>query len=235
MSESLDKDRKKLSAGKMIYQTDCEDSTSRTVYSIAIGLTVIFGLLFSYLITQAILSSNLFSHYSSGHLIATIIIYFAASLGGSYIMNHTEKPAVCLGGFALMAAGMGIMLTVIVAAYTASSIANAFLITMGITAVMTLAATAFPNVFLGMGRMLGLALLAVLIVEIAVTFLFRVQQQITDYIVILLFTGFIGYDWALAQQRPATVTNAIRSAASIYLDVVNILIRILSIIGKRKD
>ena len=150
-------------------------------------------------------------------------------------MNKSEKPAICFLGFLLMAAGTALILTIVLSAYTQTSIGNAFLITMGITAVMTVAATAFPNVFLSMGKMLGLSLFAVILIEIVVSLIFRVQQQVTDYIVILIFTGFIGYDWALAQTRPATITNAIRSAASIYIDVINILIRVLSIIGKRKD
>jgi len=219
----------------MTYETECEDRTSRNIYSLAIGLTVIFGLFFSYAVSLTALRSGMLSNFTRGGLIVTIVVYLASSIGGNVIMNKTEKPVICIGGFALMALGTGLLLTVLVAAYTASSIANAFLITMGITAVMTLAATAFPNAFLSMGKMLSLSLLALIVIELVVTFIFRVQQQVTDYIVILIFTGFIGYDWALAQQRPATITNAIRSAAAIYMDVINILIRILSIVGKRRD
>ncbi|MBQ8136008.1 MAG: US12 family protein [Clostridia bacterium] len=235
MSEELNKKSKNDSFLKMTYETECEDRTSRDIYSLAIGLTVLLGLFFSYAVSLAAVRLGIMNHFSQGTLIITIIVYLAASIGGSFIMNKTENTIACVGGFALMAFGTGLLLTVFVAAYTSASIANAFLITMGITAVMTLAATAFPKAFLSMGRMLSLALLALIIIELVVTFIFRVHQQVTDYIVILIFTGFIGFDWALAQQRPATIPNAIRSAAAIYMDVINILIRILSIIGKRRD
>ena len=51
----------------------------------------------------------------------------------------------------------------------------------------------------------------------------------------MIFCGYIGLDWNRAQMYPKTVDNAIDSAADIYLDVVNLFVRILSITGKRRD
>jgi FtsH-binding integral membrane protein len=53
--------------------------------------------------------------------------------------------------------------------------------------------------------------------------------------VALIFCGYIGLDWHRAQQFPKTLNNAVDSAADIYLDVVNLFVRILSITGKRRD
>ena len=58
-------------------------------------------------------------------------------------------------------------------------------------------------------------------------------MTIIDYAVALIFCGYIGLDWCRAQQYPKTLDNAIDSAADIYLDIVNLFIRILSITGKR--
>ena len=56
-----------------------------------------------------------------------------------------------------------------------------------------------------------------------------------DYIVALIFCGFIGFDWAKAQVFPKTLDNAVDSAADIYVDVANLFIRILAITGKSND
>ena len=58
-------------------------------------------------------------------------------------------------------------------------------------------------------------------------------MTILDYAVALIFCGYIGLDWCRAQRYPKTLDNAIDSAADIYLDVVNLFIRVLSITGKR--
>ena len=61
-----------------------------------------------------------------------------------------------------------------------------------------------------------------------------VHTTIFDFIVVIIFCGYIGYDWARAQEYNPTLDNAIDSAADIYVDVINLFVRILSIIGKRK-
>ena len=54
-----------------------------------------------------------------------------------------------------------------------------------------------------------------------------------DWIVALLFCGYIGYDWARANAIPNTLDNAIDSAAALYLDIINLFIRLLHIMSRR--
>ncbi len=46
---------------------------------------------------------------------------------------------------------------------------------------------------------------------------------------------YIGYDIYRSQQYPKTLDNAVDSALDIYMDIANLFIRILSILGKRND
>ena len=64
--------------------------------------------------------------------------------------------------------------------------------------------------------------------------LFPAALMLTDYVVVLLFCGYVGFDWARAQQYPKTLDNAIDCAADIYVDIINLFIRILSIIARSK-
>jgi FtsH-binding integral membrane protein len=54
-----------------------------------------------------------------------------------------------------------------------------------------------------------------------------------DWVVVGIFCGYIGYDWARANAIPKTLDNAVDSAAAIYIDIINLFIRILSIMGRR--
>jgi FtsH-binding integral membrane protein len=54
-----------------------------------------------------------------------------------------------------------------------------------------------------------------------------------DYVIATLFSLYIAFDWARANKYPKTVNNAIASAFDIYYDIVNLFLRVLSIMGKR--
>ena len=92
-----------------------------------------------------------------------------------------------------------------------------------------------PNLFLSIGKSLGIALLIAIIVEIVCSFFFRGALEVVDFVIIPIFCGYIGYDWARAQKYPKTANNAIDAAADLYIDIVNVLIRILEIVGDSKS
>lgn len=55
---------------------------------------------------------------------------------------------------------------------------------------------------------------------------------IFDYLVVLIFCGYVGYDWARANACAKTVDNAVDCAAELYIDIVNLFVRILSILSR---
>ncbi|HCA63484.1 MAG TPA: hypothetical protein DEP73_05025, partial [Pseudomonas sp.] len=52
-------------------------------------------------------------------------------------------------------------------------------------------------------------------------------------IVVLIFCGYVGVDWGRANQIPKTLDNAIDSAAALYMDIINLFLRILRILGRK--
>ncbi len=230
MSENMNQKKDDKLLGNVRFDMTAEDDTARGAYNAAIGLTVVAGCAVNYLMSR-FLSVPL----ANMNVILLLVLYFVGSLGGITLVNKTESPAVGLLGFGLLACSMGLVLTGILSHYELPSIKNAFLITGAIALVITLAASAFPQLFLSMGKALFITLMIVVVGELVCALFFSAALSIFDYVVILLFSGYIGYDWAVAQQRPSTVMNAIRSSCAIYVDIVNIFIRILSIMGKRKD
>ena len=56
-----------------------------------------------------------------------------------------------------------------------------------------------------------------------------------DWIVALIFCGYIGLDWVRAQSIPKNANNAIDSVVALYLDIINLFVRLLSIMSGKDD
>ena len=203
---------------------------NETTYNLTIGLTLLWGIVLNVLMAMFLTPFILGMNY-----ILILVIYLAGSIGCTMLVYKSSSPAVSFLAFTGLAISMGLLLTYYLTAFSGQLITDAFLMTAIITVAMMLAATLFPAVFASIGRGLGAALIITIIVEVLATFIFRRNLAVTDYVVVLIFCGYVGYDWAKAQAYPKTMDNAIDSAADIYVDVVNIFIRILSIMSKNKD
>jgi FtsH-binding integral membrane protein len=113
-------------------------------------------------------------------------------------------------------------------------LAAALLLTGIVTATMTLLGLVAPNVFLGMGRTLFIALIVGILAELVATFLFHYTGTAFDWLFVVLFSGYIGYDVAKSQIYPKTVDNAVDCALDIYLDIINIFIRLLALLSRKE-
>ena len=198
-------------------------------YNLTIGLTLLWGVLInvvmSVFFTYQILSLN---------YLLVLVLYFVGTIGCSILVHKSDSPAVSFAGFTGMAVSMGLLLTFYVTVFTAHSVSYAFIATALVTVIMVILSMLYPAFFQNLGRTLFISLLACIIIQVAGAFLFRLPMSIIDYAVALIFCGYIGLDWCRAQQYPKTLDNAIDCAADIYLDVVNLFIRILAITGKRR-
>ena len=109
---------------------------------------------------------------------------------------------------------------------------TAFIATAAITFVFGALGVTFPKFF---QRVYGIGfgiLLATILVEIVLMFM-GVSQSITDLIVIVVFAGFIGYDTYVATTVPPTLPNAVLMASNLFVDIINVFLRILNILGRR--
>jgi len=198
-------------------------------YNLTIGLTLLWGVLInvvmSVFFTYQILSLN---------YLLVLALYFVGTIGCSILVHKSDSPAVSFAGFTGMAVSMGLLLTFYVTAFTAHSVSYAFIATALVTVIMVILSMLYPEFFRNLGRTLFISLLGCIVIQLVGAFLLRLPLTIIDYAVALIFCGYIGLDWCRAQQYPKTLDNAIDCAADIYLDVVNLFIRILAITGKRR-
>ena len=93
----------------------------------------------------------------------------------------------------------------------------------------------FPRFFQSIENALTISLVLVVVYQILLLMIGGGTSGWLDWIVALIFCGYIGYDWGRANQIPKTVDNAIDSAAALYMDIVNLFVRVLSIMGDSDD
>lgn len=201
---------------------------SRRVYNLIIAATVAWGIVLN------IIEANLLkSVILSMSPLIMILLYFLISIPAIIIIHKSSNPGVSFAAFSALAIGMGLLLTFIVSTYTQESVVKAFIETGIVCLVVGALSSLFPNFFAKLGRGLFITLLIMIIVEFLVVFLFRGSLQITSIAMVIIFSGFFGYDLVKAQSYVPSVDNAIDSAADIYVDVINIFIRLLEIFGRK--
>ncbi len=198
-------------------------------YNLTIGGVVLYGV-----IINALMCYYLAPAISAINPLVLIIGYFVLAIAGSVITYKSDSPLISFLGYNLVAVPVGAVLTVCVQAYDSSVVFQAFILTAVITGVMLLLATAFPGVFAGMGRMLFAALLGSLLAGV-VCMIFSFTTIILSWVIAVIFSLYIGYDWVKAQQYVHTLDNAVDSALDIYMDIINLFLRLLVILGRNND
>ena len=99
---------------------------------------------------------------------------------------------------------------------------------------MTLAALIMPKAFLSMGRTIFIALIGLIIAELLAMLFHVYNYGLFGVLGLFLFSLYIGYDWARGQRCPKTASFAVYTALNLYVDVINIFVRILSLMGRRR-
>lgn len=162
-----------------------------------------------------------------------LLIYTVPTLAGVFMSAISSNPLVSFIGYNLVVLPIGLLLALVVPGLPSDIVVKAMGLTAMVTLTMVVLAAVKPEFFLGLGRTLFVALLVGLIAEIVATFLFGYRGMLFDWLFVLLFSGYIGYDVSKSQLYPKTLDNAIDCALDIYLDVINLFLRLLSILSKR--
>ncbi|MFT5719376.1 MAG: FtsH-binding integral membrane protein [Oleiphilaceae bacterium] len=202
---------------------------SATAYNLVIGLTLCWGFAINWLMVtnidpQSIASINPWIFF---------IGYFASCLFGIYLFNGSSNPLVSFIGYNFVVVPFGLIINMVVSRYDSALVSEAIRITGLVTIGMMCLGSMYPAFFKKISGALTVALLLVILVELVEIFVFGTHHGIIDWIVVLIFCGYIGYDWGRANQIPKTLDNAVDSAAALYMDIINLFLRILRILGRR--
>ncbi len=203
--------------------------SSRT-YNLVMGGVVLYGL-----VLNAIICSFGDDIVAMGlNPIIILVGYIVLSIAGIAISRKSNNAFVSFLGYNLVCLPLGLVISICVETYGGISsrpVQMAFIYTVAIALIMTLAAVAFPKFFEKIGKMLFVALIAVMIVGIVSMFVTGLGY-IYSLIVAVLFSFYIGYDFYRSQQFAKSIDNAVDCALDIYLDIANLFLALLRIFGR---
>lgn len=202
---------------------------SAAAYNAIIGTTLLIGFAINFAMVKYIPAEAI----ASINPILLIIGYIACCFTGVALFTKSDSPPVSFLGYLLVVTPFGLVINLAVGRYSPAVVGNAIQATACITFVMMLLGTMYPAFFKSIARGLFIALICTVVVEIVMVFVFNAHHTIIDWIVVLIFSGYIGYDWARANSIPKTVDNAIDSAAALYMDIIMLFLRLLRILGRR--
>ena len=215
-------------------ELDHSAALSRRAYNLIMGGLVILGF--------AVMGACAYLTTTSGFLEAIYANYLPVMLGSTVLSvagiftlfagMKREGLGLPLLGYALVVGSLGFTTGLILPFYSLPSIANAFVGTTLIAVLFTLLGAAYPSFFARIQGVAVAALFALLLVSV-VGVIAGMDMSWLDYVMIVLFCGFIGYDTYRAQQCEPTVKMAILNAVNIWLDLINVFIRLLRIVGDR--
>ena len=202
---------------------------SASAYNMAIGLVLTWGLGINALMVAKIPAEVILgiNHW------VFLIGYLASVFFGTWLYVSSKKPIVSFVGYNFVVIPLGLLLVRFLYFFPADVISKAFVATAGVTVMMMLASMMYPKFFLSIGRTLFMAFIAAFVVELIAYFVTGSVPPIFDWIFVVIFSGYIGYDWARAQHLPKTLDNAVDAAAALYVDIVILFIRLVRIFGRR--
>ena len=205
---------------------------SDRAYNGTIAIVLLWGLMINFLLCRfvgtAILTVN---------PIVLLVGYLILAFAGTVIAAKSHNPLISFLGYNMVVVPFGLVITLMVEHYGGINsvvVRDAFLYTMLVSVGMMACVMIAPGFFAKLGgAMLGV-LIGLVVCEIVLLIL-GVNQSWIDWIAAGVFSLYIGYDIYRSQQFPKTLDNAVDSALDIYMDIANLFIRILSILGKRND
>jgi FtsH-binding integral membrane protein len=200
------------------------------LYNLVIGLVLCWGFFVNYLIVKNVSYESI----AGINPIIFLLLYLGSCFFGVYLYSRSDNPAVSFIGYNFVVVPFGLIVNLVVHQYDPAIVLAAIRVTGLVTVCMMFLGTLFPVFFQRIVGALTIALIIVIIVEVVEVFIFRIHHGILDWAVVLIFCGYIGYDWGRANRIPKTLDNAIDCAAALYMDIINLFIRILRIMGRNR-
>lgn len=203
---------------------------SDATYNLIIGLVLCWGFLINWLLVRFVDPTWLLEINKSFFM----IVYFASCFYGVHLFNNSKDPAISFIGYNFVVVPFGLVVNLVVSRYEPTLVLEAIRITAGVTVVMTILGALYPLFFRKLSVAMMVMLLAVIVVELVQIYVFNIHHIGIDFAVAIIFCGYIAYDWGRANQIPKTIDNAVDSAAALYMDIINLFLRVLRILGRRR-
>lgn len=204
------------------------ENLSSNTYNLVIGACLLYGF-----IVNALMVKFLSPLFMGMNPLIFLIGYFVLCLAGIF-MSRSKSPLMSFIGYNLVVVPIGALLSISLPGYDSNLILSAIIITGIVVAIMMILATLFPTIFAKLGHALFIALSVSLIAQF-IAMLLGYSGNAFNWIFVVIFSLYIGFDWYRAQQFPKSLDNAIDCVLDLYLDIINLFLRILQLLSRRND
>ncbi len=198
---------------------------STCTYNFVIGMVLSWGLYLNWL-----LANNL--NFAALADLSPLLVpggCLAACGFGVLLFNHSTNPLFSFLGYNFVVVPLGLAVIATLQPIIPFQIADTLRVAVLATITMTCFGVFLPRFFEKISGALFTAVLAVIFVAAVEILLLEKQHHVIDLLLVLVFCGYVGLDWGRANRIPKTIPNAVDGAAAVYMDIINLLLRILRI------
>lgn len=205
------------------------NTLSSNVYNLMIGLVLLYGFGVNWIMVETIPTELVLAIPK----LVFFIGYFIFATIGIWMFSASTNPLVSFIGYNFIVVPIGFVLNIVLARTNPEVVSQAIQTTALFTVAMMVLSTLFPKFFSKLGGVLFWSLLALVIADVIQVWFMNVHFSIVNYLLIGVFCLYIGYDWYRANNIPKTLDNAVDSAASLYLDIINLFLQLLRLFSNR--
>lgn len=205
---------------------------SDRAYNTALGGSVIYGIVMN--IIGCVMFRDAIDKMNP---VLFLLIYFALSFGGIFLSASSDNPIISFIGYNMVVLPVGLVVSSVVEYYgglDAQVVLHAFIYTAVVTLCMVCLSILIPRFFENIGGILFVSLVGIIIARF-VALLLGFNDILITWISTVVFSLYIGYDFYRSQQFVKTFDNAIDCALDLYLDIINLFLSILEILGSKRD
>lgn len=178
-----------------------------------------------------------FASVMAEHTILSIVGFLALSIGLSYFISSTQNHSLSVFALFAFAFLWGLFLTgSLSAVLSGENGAQVIALAAGGTGIilvaMSILATTIKRDLSKFGQFLSIGLLLLIVASIVnIFFAIPAASLALSTLCILIFSGYIVYD--VNKVVTGGETNPVRAALQIYMDVINIFVSLLNILGRK--
>lgn len=208
---------------------------SKNLYALSITAFTLAGVVFAALMSRV---SYRWTFTNKWQVIGLALGVLVVAVVGTLIYTESDVPVVSMFGYALVAGPFGLLLGPVTAQYTQASVLRVLAITTVMVVVLGVIGAVIPESLESWGAWLFGGLVVLLagyfVVPLFAFFGFHVGGALTglDWLGVVLFSGLVIFDLNRAMRIERTFDNSIDAAAAIFVDFINIFIRLLALMGQ---
>lgn len=207
---------------------------SDKAYYLTIAATLFFGF-----IVNAVEVTFFADHIRMWNPVVFFVVYLVGALGGILLNVLSTKPALSFLGYLMVVIPLGMLLSLIVPVTSFTAVRSAFLVTTLLTLIFGILAIACPKIFNSIFGVVSIALGVALLYQFVAIFFpigggYLGANTVLDWLIVILFCCYIGWDIWVAANRPKTLDSAIDAACGLYIHIINLFVRLLAIFSRRR-